>query len=463
MHAQTTKRAIPSVERLVSALRATALPRPILIALTRSHLNALRAGDSVPSFSEIVKCISKELCDVERERLQHVINATGIVLHTNLGRSPLSAQSLRAIEQVAKGYCNLEFQIARGQRGQRGAYLERCLKTLFGCSGIAIVNNCAAALMLILKHITSTGKSEVVISRGELLQIGGGFRIPEILQSSGAQMREIGTTNHTSLRDYEQALTNETGLILVIHRSNFRMDGFVKSPKFHEIIALGKSHKVPVVFDQGSGAMIKMRNDCGFENEMTVKELIDLGFDLVCLSGDKLLGGPQSGLICGDAKFISKLKMHPIYRAVRCDKLILAGLQATAESHLKGMAEVNASIPIYQKISQNRTKLRHRAEAIVKGYSGKLLQIELTETLVEMGGGTLPQSQIPSLALALQSDRIDAQSIARLLREGQPPVIAYVKGGRCCLDLKTVFEEEDARILSRLQSLQNNQAKLVET
>ena len=450
-------RSIPSIDRLLNDLAPSPVPRPLLTELARGLIVEIRSDGNVPDYSETLRLLEKRVVHWTQMRLQSVINATGIPLHTNLGRSPLSAEAVRLIAEVASGYCNLEFQIGDGARGSRGEYLERCLGVLCGCSGVAVVNNCAAALFLVLNQAVRDARPEVVISRGELVQIGGGFRIPDILSSSGAEMCEVGTTNRTTLEDYKAAITDRTGLILVVHRSNFYMDGFVTTPSLKELSALAKEVDVPLVFDQGSGAMVETEGFEGIGHERTVSEALSIGADLVCFSGDKLFGGPQAGLIAGDRGIIKTLKANPMYRALRCDKLTLSALQATTEASLSAgggeIQEGDERIPLYETVAQSKDQLRERSERIVGAVEGKHLEVSVVDTITEMGGGTLPRSQMPSIALTVTSKTLSPSKLTRLLREGRPSIIGYVTSGVCHLDLRAVKPGQDEILIAALQGL----------
>ena len=443
-------RSIPSVDRLVNELGQTRLPRRLVTQLTRELLQGLRVKGAVQDLAGILGQLKRVVDDMEAKRLQPVINGTGIGLHTNLGRAPMAAKALGELQAVASGYCNLEFQLSSGKRGQRGAYLEHCLKLLLECEDVAVVNNCAAGLLLVLNDLVREERPEVIISRGELVQIGGGFRIPDVLVSSGAQMVEVGTTNRTDLNDYEQAISDRTGLIMMVHRSNFSMRGFVDSPRLGELVELGQKHGVPVVYDQGSGALLDTARFDGLEHETTAKEALEQGVDLVCMSGDKLLGGPQAGLVCGRANWVVRLKKNPLYRALRCDKLRLAALQSTIEAYLN---RCESDIPIYTGLVADRSRLRARAQSLADGCAADGWSLQVETTVVEMGGGTLPESQIPSVALTLRSERCKPEAIARRLRLGHPPIVGYVANDRYWIDFLTIDPACDTELegcLSRL-------------
>src|SRR5258705_2458423 len=356
-------RGIPSVDRLAQALGDTGLPYPVMVEAIRRELAALRKHGSVPPYEEILSRLRSTLLALSASRLQPLINGTGILVHTNFGRAPLGPAVMEAVSRIGSQYNNLEYGLADGGRGGRAAYLEQNLALLCGAEAATVVNNNASALVLILQHFCKNGASEsredrripvsknqVIISRGELIQIGGGFRIPEILKAIGARLCEVGTTNKTSLTDFSRAITRETSLILKVHRSNFFMDGFVDSPSTEAIAKLARGKRIPFVEDLGSGAMIQTESITCLEHEPTPAEALRNGVDLVCFSGDKLFGGPQAGIISGKSKHLAALKGEPFFPAMRCDKLILTALQTTADLYLDtksikltGLAMLNVS------------------------------------------------------------------------------------------------------------------------
>ncbi|MBU6402631.1 MAG: L-seryl-tRNA(Sec) selenium transferase, partial [Verrucomicrobia bacterium] len=305
------QRAIPAVEKVLQALGATDLPRPVVTAVVRRELAALRQAEKIPDYDAVLAGIRAALETLRRSRLQPVINGTGILVHTNLGRAPLGPAVVEALGTIAASYNNLEFDLSSGERGGRAGYLEQSLALLCGAEAATVVNNCAAALVLALRHFTAGARKEVILSRGELVQIGGGFRIPEILEASGAQLREVGTTNQTTLSDYAKAIGRSTAMLMKVHRSNFFMGGFVASPTTEELAALARQHRLPLVEDLGSGAMVDTGKAGGVEHEPTPAEVLRRGVDLVCCSGDKLLGGPQAGIIAGRVKLVAALKREP--------------------------------------------------------------------------------------------------------------------------------------------------------
>ena len=440
-------RAIPAVETVLKALAGTGIPRPLLTAIVREELAALRKTRVVPPADAVIEQIRQRIEHLRQSRIRRVINATGVVVHTNLGRSPMGAAVKETLEWVATRYNNLEFDLVSGERGARAAYLERALAVLCGAQAATVVNNCAAALVLALRHFVDGPKNEVIISRGELVQIGGGFRIPEILEASGARLREVGTTNKTSVADYRKAISKATALILKVHRSNFFMGGFVEAPTTEEIAALASKHRVPLMEDLGSGAVVPTEKMGSLEHEPTPLELIRRGVDLVCFSGDKLFGGPQAGILAGKSRWISGLKREPFFRALRCDKMILAALQTTVDLYLSGEPQ---QIPILKMIQVPLEALRQRAEQIIGRLPG--LAASIAECKSQIGGGTLPRSALPSIAIQLAPQKLRVTDLAARLRQGTPPVAGTIAGGKLHLDLRTVLPEEDEELAAAVRA-----------
>jgi L-seryl-tRNA(Ser) seleniumtransferase len=452
---QSQLRAIPAVEKVLQALGDAGLPRPIVVEVVRRELAALRKGKRVPEFDAVVAHVRDALRELRSSRIRPLINGTGVLIHTNFGRAPLGEPVIAALSEIGANYNNLEYGLAGGKRGGRAAYLEESLAVLCGAEAATVVNNNAAALVLILRHFCdvrdanpSKRKNEVIISRGELVQIGGGFRIPDILETSGARLREVGTTNKTALRDYARAIGRETALILKVHRSNFFMDGFVESPPAEEIAGLARSKRVPFVEDLGSGAMIQTETTPGLEHEPTPAEVIRRGVDLVCFSGDKLLGGPQAGIIAGKSKLIDALKRDPFFRALRCDKLILSALEATADLYLCG----DLRIPVLEMLSATAAELRERAARIRAALDGLPLRVSVGAGEGQIGGGTLPRSVLPSVTLDLAHNSLPPQEFAARLRDQPSPVIGYVARGAVKLDLRTVFPRQDAELIAAIRA-----------
>jgi L-seryl-tRNA(Ser) seleniumtransferase len=439
-------RAIPAVDTILRSLGETGLPAPVVVHAVRRHLRALRSQKSIPAADAIVASIRSNLDRLRASHITPVINATGVVVHTNLGRAPLAADSIRALTSIGANYSTLEYNLTDGTRGGRAPYLEHALAILCGSDAATVVNNNAAALVLILEYFCRAEASEVVISRGELLQIGGGFRIPEILEARGARLREVGTTNQTSVVDYARAISRHTALILKVHRSNFFMDGFVDSPSTEELAALARKKRVPFVEDLGSGAMVPTETVEGLEHEPTPAEVLTRGVDLVCFSGDKLFGGPQAGIIAGRGRMIEGIKREPIFRALRCDKLILSGLESTVDAYLRG----EARLPVLEMMHAGIDELRTRAERIVTAIDGRPLRLRVSTARAQIGGGTLPRSVLPSITIEVTHPTLGAQALATLLRRQPEPVVAYVGRGSMKLDLRTVFPHQDEAVIRAL-------------
>ncbi len=441
-------RAIPAVEKVMTELGRCDLPRPVIVALARRELSAMRAGKNVPDLATVVSRVRALVDDLRLSKIQPVINGTGIIIHTNLGRAPLGPGVLESLSAIAQNYSNLEYDLNGGERGHRASYPEQNLALLCGAEAATVVNNCAAALILILRHFTAK-KKEVVISRGELIQIGGGFRIPEILEASGAKLREVGATNKTALKDYAQVLGADTALILKVHRSNFFMGGFVESPSTEALAKLARTKRIPFVEDLGSGAIVATEKLGEVEHEPTPNETLRSGVDLVCFSGDKLLGGPQAGIIAGKRRHIAALKREPFFRALRCDKLILTALQATVDLYLAGKS---SELPTLAMLEITTDRLRVRAEALLAQIRELPLRSAIGESKAHVGGGSLPRAVIPSVTLDLLPNKSSLEKFAAQLRRGSPPIVGYIAGGKFKLDLRTIFPRQDAQVVSALRS-----------
>jgi L-seryl-tRNA(Ser) seleniumtransferase len=469
-------RGIPSVDKLVLALGDTGLPHPTVVATIRQELATLRKHGAIPAFEDVLSHLRSALGTLRASRIQPVINGTGILVHTNFGRAPLGHAVMEAVSQIGSRYNNLEYALAEGGRGGRAAYLEQSLALLCGAEAATVVNNNASALVLILRHFCkdearaangesrrqrdSAAKNQALVSRGELVQIGGGFRIPEILEASGARLREVGTTNSTSLTDFARAITRETALILKVHRSNFFMDGFVDSPPTEALAKLARDKRVPFVEDLGSGAMIHTEIAPGLEHEPTPAEVLRHGVDLVCFSGDKLFGGPQAGIIVGKAKLVSALKREPLFRGLRCDKLILAALEATVDIYLRNSTDPpetkdrlsHPSIPLLAMLHISNNELRVRAGNIVAALDGLPLKAEVGKGQSQIGGGALPRSMLLSTTVDISHNTLRPQELAARLRSHTPPVVGYIQRGQLKLDLRTVFPDQDAEIVAALRA-----------
>jgi L-seryl-tRNA(Ser) seleniumtransferase len=380
--------------------------------------------------------------------LRPVINATGVILHTNLGRAPLAEAAIRRIGEVAGRYSNLEFDINSGQRGKRDIHVERLFSRLLnqeGVSGIrtVVVNNCAAAVMLALNTLAEGG--EVVVSRGELVEIGGSFRVPDVMSKSGAVLREVGTTNRTRLQDYERAINEKTRLLLRVHRSNFAIIGFTEQPSLEELAALGKKHSITVMEDLGGGAMLPLRS-LGI-NEGGVADSLRAGADLVTYSGDKMLGGPQAGMLSGREELIQRVRSNPLFRALRVDKLTYAALEATLLEYVR---ENHDAIPFVRMMRLPAEEIRTRADAVRKEVVTPGLRLEVIAGESLVGGGSAPTSTLPTFLLAITAQSLSADELAARLRLGSPPIVARVEEGRVLLDLRTVFEAEDQELARAL-------------
>ncbi len=443
-----SRRAIPAVTKILDSLGQIDLPRPLIVDLVRRELTQIRRQRRIPEFTVVVDLVRASLENLRASRIQPLINGTGIVIHTNLGRAPLPQGAGEVLRNVASSYNNLELDLATGDRGDRAGYLERALAVLCQAEAAAIVNNCAAALVLIVRHFVQK-KNEIIVSRGELVQIGGGFRIGEILEASGAKLREVGATNKTTLADYVRAVGQQTALILKVHRSNFFMSGFVESVSTAELSALARKKRVPFVEDLGSGAMIATEQIGLHHHEPTPAEALNNGADLVCFSGDKLFGGPQAGIIVGKKRLITALKTEPLFRALRCDKLGFAALQTTVDLHLN---QVLSEIPALALLQIPKDELRARAAAMVTRLQGLPVKITIGTGAAKVGGGTLPQSTVPSITIDFLPENSSLEDFVRTLRRSSPPVIGYIAGGRFKLDLRTIFSHQDDLVIDAIRT-----------
>ncbi|HXG82871.1 MAG TPA: L-seryl-tRNA(Sec) selenium transferase [Pyrinomonadaceae bacterium] len=397
----------------------------------------------------------EKLWQSERDKsLRRVVNATGVVIHTNLGRAPLSENARKAIFEKAGGYCNLEYNLETGKRGKRGERAESLLAEITGAESALVVNNCAAACILVLTALAKGG--EAVISRGELVEIGGDFRIPDVMTESGAILREVGATNRTRVSDYEKAINENTRLIVKVHPSNYRIIGFTSTPNVTELAGLAERNDVLLYEDAGSGALFDL-SEYGLTDEPIVSQSIAAGADIVTFSGDKLLGGVQSGLIVGQRETIEKLRKHPLYRALRVDKLIYAALEATLESFCKEKA--SEEIPVLKMLAQTADELKKRAENFVCKLKKTLsensgLRVEITQGNSVIGGGSAPAVQPPTTLLALKHERMPVAKLEEFLRFSRPPVIARIVEDKVLIDLRTVSEIEETELLEILAKME---------
>lgn len=444
------RRRIPAVGKILDAVGHCDLPRPVVVDVVRQTLSQLRTAGEVPEFGSILAMVNQSLDQVRASRLQPVINGTGIVIHTNFARAPLAAKAVGSLDEIGAGYSNLEYDVTTGERGRRGSYVEKALALLCGAEAATVVNNCAGALVLIVRHFTTKNvATEVVISRGELVQIGGGFRIGEIIEASGAKLREVGATNKTTLDDYARAVGPNTALILKVHRSNFFMSGFVESPSTTQISALARKKRIPFVEDLGSGAVVATEQFGMSDHEPTPVEALKTGADLVCFSGDKLFGGPQAGIIIGKKRLVGALKREPLFRALRCDKLCLAALQATVDLHLNGST---SEIPVLALLQISEAELRVRAEIVCSRLESLPLKARISCGRAKSGGGTLPKSNMPSVTIDIIPAKVSVSQFAARLRASNPPVIGYIANNCFKLDLRTIFPEQDELIVQAIHA-----------
>ena len=446
---QASLRHVPSVDQLlrsdaarelreiVGLRRLTNIARAVtaeIRALVRS--DQVNGDDASGLLEEAIKRMQTSARSEGQTGLKSVINATGVILHTNLGRASLSPAAREAIAQ-ATGYCTLEYDLASGARGGRAARVESLLKDLTGAEEALVVNNCAAAALLILKVLAGDG--ETIVSRGELVEIGGDFRVPDVMASSGTRMVEVGTTNRTHLEDYRRAINAETRLIMRVHPSNYRIVGFASSPQSSELSTLAREAGLPLYEDAGSGQLSDLRK-YGVVDEPIVRDIVESGVDVISFSGDKLLGSAQAGLIVGTRAIISQLRKHPLYRALRSDKLRLAALEATLVSHQKDRAY--EEVPVIHMLSLTADELAQRARSLVEAVTQTDLQLELVPGESAIGGGAGPTSTLPTTLIAITHPTKSAQEIEYQLRSSSPPIIARISEGRVLLDLRTVFPEE---------------------
>lgn len=442
-------RDLPSVEGLLqgAARLIAAYGRPLTLDALRITLDDIRARfrldlQSVPPSKDMILAQAESYLSAwTATTLLPVINASGVILHTNLGRAPLSEAALRAVQEVSRSYSNLEYDLPRGQRGSRLVHAESVLQRLTSAEAAVIVNNNASAILLLLSALAH--KKRVIISRSQLVEIGGGFRVPDVMKQSGARLVEIGATNKVRLSDYVEALEQPSALVMRAHRSNFKIIGFTEEPELAQIVDAAHSANVPVVDDLGSGALLDTAR-YGLAHEPTVQESLAAGVDLVCFSGDKLLGGPQAGIILGKKELIERVKKHPLARAVRADKTCLAALHATLLHYLKDEAE--REIPIWRMIALTPDQVKSRAEA----WREALGQGEVIHSESTVGGGSLPGESLSTFVLAL--DIPSPEKFLRKLREGYPPVIARTEQDRVLLDPRTVLIDQEARLLESLRT-----------
>ena len=465
-------RALPSVDTLLRTETARAL-RP---AIGATHLSSLARKVTDELRNEIIASPSGErgvdvgengdrdglLREAERRLaaahrdeaaggLRRVINATGVILHTNLGRAPLADAARRAMVDTASGYCTLEYDTASGSRGRRGGRAEDLLANLTGAEAALIVNNCAAAAVLVLTALARD--DETIVSRGELVEIGGDFRVPDVMAQSGTRMIEIGTTNRTRLSDYRKAISENTRLIMRVHTSNYRIVGFAKTPTLRELADLAHDAGLVLYEDAGSGALVDLAK-YGIEGEPVIRRSIEAGADIVSFSGDKLLGGPQAGLLAGRSDIIERMRSHPLYRALRIDKLRIAALEATLEAYARDVSE--SEVPVHRLMALSAQEIRERAENLINRIRDKIpktIELETVEGDSAAGGGSGPTSRLPTVLISLAHIKLKPNQIEAALRQADTPIIARIVDDRVLLDLRTVAQEEEADLERAILSL----------
>jgi len=458
---RTSLRALPSVDSLlrtetarsirpqIGASRLSSLARQVTDDLRRDILAAGQgevagsagAGSRADLLKEAEKRLAAAHLQETESELRHVINATGVVLHTNLGRAPLSDAARRAIADTAAGYCNLEYDIASGERGRRGPRAEDLLADLTGAEAALIVNNCAAAALLVLTVLAR--EAETIVSRGELVEIGGDFRVPDVMAQSGTRMIEVGTTNRTRLSDYRKAISENTGLIMRVHASNYRIVGFARTPTLKDLAELAHEAGLPLYEDAGSGALIDF-TEYGIDGEPVIRSSIEAGADVVSFSGDKLLGGPQAGLLVGRSDIIERMRSHPLYRAVRADKLRIAALEATLDPYSRGASA--SEVPAHRFIALSAVAIKERAENMIERLRSRMSDAVELDTIngeSAAGGGAGPTSRLPTVLISIARKGLTPNQIEASLRRATPPVISRIVDDRVLLDLRSVAESEE--------------------
>jgi L-seryl-tRNA(Ser) seleniumtransferase len=468
-------RLLPSVDELLRRPQLEALVqregRTAVLEASRGALEQLRADITTgrlgeqqlkAKFDELPRDVEQRLQESLAYSLRPVINATGVILHTNLGRAPLSRAALEHVAEISEGYSNLEFDLATGERGKRDAHLGHLFAKLLNTAqrevSTIVVNNNAAAVLLALNSLAEGG--EVIVSRGELVEIGGSFRIPDVMAKSAAVLREVGTTNRTRVADYERAISERTRLLLRVHRSNFQIVGFTEQPSLEELVALGSKHNVPVLEDLGSGELFDLR-DVGVRGEPMVADSLRAGVDVVTYSGDKLLGGPQAGIISGKRELVAKIRSNPLFRAVRVDKMFYAALEATLLAYMR---EDYDSIPALRMMRISGDELARRAGQVAERLRTGCpnLNVEVIDSRSVLGGGAAPGSTLPTRVVALKSASMTADELCTLLRQWETPIIARVEDDRVLLDLRTVELEQEAAMRGALESISGARAPSTE-
>jgi len=451
---------IPQVDKLLRhpllAERQQHMRREVLAALTRQELDRLRSqlagGQDVPQIDVIARTIARAADNLTSPGLRKILNGTGVALNTNLGRAPLPPESIRHLEEVCTGYTNLEIELSSGKRGERGARVEDLLVLLTGCEAAIVVNNNAAAVLLTVN--TLARNKEVLISRGELIEIGGSFRLPEVIVSSGGVLKEVGTTNRTRLSDYQQSIGENTGLLLKCHRSNFQVSGFTEEATIEELVTLAADANLPLVEDLGSGIILDPEQS-GLYDEPTVQSVLRAGCSLVTFSGDKLLGGPQAGIIAGHSKLVARLRKNPLYRALRADKMILSVLESVLTLYLCNNPE--KKVPVLRMLTAPASELEIRAQDFVARANRAMnrLACQTVHTSATAGGGSLPGRMLDSYGISIESP-LSANLLAKRLRGAVPPIVAIVHDDKLIIDFRTIAEDEECLLLEGLIATDRN-------
>lgn len=455
-------RQLPSVDTLVAAIQremVDAAPRELIVQAARQTLDAARrdilSGEGTSSVTALVEKVQRLVNTWTQPTLRPIINATGVVINTNLGRSPLAPAAVDAIVAVAGGYSNLEYNLDEGERGSRHAHVRSLLRALTGAEDALVVNNNASAVLVVLSALAAGG--EVIVSRGELVEIGGGFRVPDVMRQSGATLVEVGTTNRTRARDFEKALSDRTSLLLAVHPSNFRVVGFTEAPTLTDLAHVAHARKLPLVHDLGSGCLVATEQ-WGLAHEPMPQESISAGVDVVCFSGDKLLGGPQAGIIVGRASLLERIAVHPLMRAVRMDKLTLAALEATLRLYRDGRAL--SEIPIWRAISAPRESLLARATRWTDAVRSLGMRADVVVSASTIGGGSLPGSTLETDACSIPAEqaenRLDLTAVAQRLRAWRTPLVCRVSRDHLLLDPRTVLPEQDEVVEAALREVLSN-------
>jgi len=450
---------LPAVDEILKSKQGLewlkAHPRRYVLQAVRETIDSRRKeiieGLTVDLSEEVMMADIENIIEkLSSYSLRSLINATGVVIHTNLGRSVLSERALENIRQVSGSYSNLEYDIEEGKRGKRYSHIKRILREITGAEDALIVNNNAAAVMLCLSTLAKD--REVIVSRGELVEIGGSFRMPEVMEASGAVLREVGTTNKTHLYDYENAINEDTSLILKVHRSNYKITGFAEEVSMEDLVSLGIRHQIPVMFDLGSGCLVDLK-PFGIYNEPVVKDIVKTGVDITTFSGDKLLGGPQGGVIVGKREYIEKIQKNPMTRAVRIDKLTLSGFEATLMEYIDEEKAVE-NIPTLRLLLQKPEKIRDRANRIAKGLKKEIkdVHINVMADSSRAGGGALPEVDLLTYVVSIKSDKVSVNDFEERLRMGNPPIIARIKEDSLIIDARTVRDKDLEGLMEGIRS-----------